>query len=246
VGIGFAVVLQLAAINFAPLVVVQPLGVVALIVGALLSSRMTRRRLARGEIHAVVLSSVGVGVFVVSSAMVVTNATTTAGGALATLTLGAGVVGIALITITIARQKLTAIVAVCAAGVLYGFVAVYAKVLLSRLRTDALDPINLATIAGLIASLLLGLYFVHTAHSLGSPALVIAGLTVVDPIVAIALSTALLGEGGEALNAAPWILLIWAASASVAIVGVAKLSRHHALAHDIDVGVGRPTRPAAV
>ena len=68
----------------------------------------------------------------------------------------------------------------------------------------------------------------QTAYSLGSPDLVIAGLTVVDPLIAVAIGIAVLGE---ASNAPLWVIPVWAIAAAIAIYGVLQLAKHHPQTH---------------
>ena len=56
---------------------------------------------------------------------------------------------------------------------------------------------------GLAAAGLGGFYLVQTAYAVGPPDLVIAGLTVVDPIVAVGIGVIVLGE---AQNAPLWAI----------------------------------------
>jgi hypothetical protein len=62
----------------------------------------------------------------------------------------------------------------------------------------------------------------------GSPDLVIAGLTVIDPLVAVAIGIVVLGEAA----AVPvWALFIWMIAAALAIYGVFQLAKHHPQTH---------------
>jgi hypothetical protein len=71
----------------------------------------------------------------------------------------------------------------------------------------------------------LGSWFVQSAYSGGPPDLVIAGLTVIDPIVGIAIGITILGELRPDVHAVMAIAM--GTAASLAIVGVIALSRHH-------------------
>jgi len=79
-------------------------------------------------------------------------------------------------------------------------------------------------LAGVVAAILVGGWLVQQAFTSGPPEVVVACLTVVDPIVAVLFGIVLLGEG----NATPsghWVVL--GAAAFAATVGVAVLARHH-------------------
>src|SRR5690349_2936390 len=87
-----------------------------------------------------------------------------------------------------------------------------------------LDPAVLTTVAGVVAAILTGGWLIQQAFASGPPEVVAACLTVVDPIVAVLFGVVLLGEG-NATSSAHWAVLIAAAIAATAGVGV--LARHH-------------------
>jgi hypothetical protein len=122
------------------------------------------------------------------------------------------------------RERLRAMFYIVAAGTLYGFVVTIAKVLINRWRTDNIDPLMIVCLVGLVAAALLGGYFVQTAYSVGSPDLVIAGLTVIDPLVAIAIAIAVLGEADRF---PPFAIAGLGVGGALAVVGVILLARHH-------------------
>jgi hypothetical protein len=66
---------------------------------------------------------------------------------------------------------------------------------------------------------------VQTAFAAGPPDLVIAGLTVIDPMVGVLLGLLVLGEAVPGFSVPVGMLM--AAAGGVAIVGVAVLSQHH-------------------
>ena len=80
----------------------------------------------------------------------------------------------------------------------------------------------------MLAAAALGGYFVQTAYSVGSPDLVIAGLTVIDPLVAISIGIVVLGEASEA----PWWAIpVWMLAGALAVIGVFQLAKHHPQTH---------------
>ena len=101
---------------------------------------------------------------------------------------------------------------------LYGFVATLAKVVINRVGNEiagvtgggTFEWLTIVCIVGLLLAAALGAYFVQTAYSVGSPDLVIAGLTVVDPLVAVAIGIAVLGEAAQVPL---WALFIWIVAA---------------------------------
>ena len=71
---------------------------------------------------------------------------------------------------------------------------------------------------------LLGMVFVQNAYSSGPPDLVIAGLTVIDPLVAVLIGIAVLNE---AANASLGAVLIFIGAGTVALIGVLGLAKFH-------------------
>lgn len=226
--LALAVVFQLTALGFAPLIVVQPLGVVALVITAVVNARVSRIQLDRHAIRAIMLCVGGVGVFVTIAAVYAVEREITQTQLLIVLgVLGLVTAGFGL-AFALLRRTATAMFYIVGAGVLYGFVATLAKVVLNRIVNGNLDWLTLVAVVALLASAVLGGYFVQTAYSVGSPDLVIAGLTVVDPLVAVLIGVIVLGEA----SLIPPVAAIAAVIVGViAIVGVIQLAKHHPQTH---------------
>ena len=73
-----------------------------------------------------------------------------------------------------------------------------------------------AALLALLAATVLGGYFVQTAYSSGPPDLVIAGLTVIDPIVAVSIGIIVLQE----TSGAPWYAIL-----AFAVAGATRFRR---------------------
>jgi hypothetical protein len=231
--LSLAIVLQLTSLSFAPLTVVQPLGAVALVVTALINARITKVPLDRIAVRAIVVCVLGVATFVTVAAFVTNSHPITATQLY--IVLGILVVILAVfVTLFLRMRRRTArpIFYVIAAGVLFGFVVTLAKVVIDRVKTlaigdfqiDATDILTLLCVVGLLAAALLGTYLVQTAHSSNPPDIVVAGLTVIDPIVAVSIGIIVLGE---AADAPLWAVIVFLLAAGAAIWGVVSLSRHH-------------------
>lgn len=222
--LGLAIVLQLTSLNFAPLIVVQPLGAIALVITAILNARVTHSRLTKATKRAIAFCVGGVALFVTVAAFTAVDKAVDE-GQLITILIILVVVLLALGGAFLAfRRKASAIFYILGAGILYGFVATLAKVVISRVQQGDFEFLSILAIVGLLAAAALGAYFVQTAYSSGPPDLVIAGLTVVDPLVAVGIGIVILGEA----SAAPW----WAIPAfivagAIAVYGVFDLAKHH-------------------
>ena len=130
------------------------------------------------------------------------------------------------------------------AGILYGFVATLAKVVIKRIEAGQFEWITAVCVLALVSAAAVGAYFVQTAYSSGPPDLVIAGLTVVDPLVAVLIGMVVLGEAA----AAPWwVLIIFAIAGGIAVWGVVGLARYHpqVLSESQELGITRGSTPAA-
>ncbi|PCN46465.1 multidrug DMT transporter permease [Curtobacterium sp. 'Ferrero'] len=222
--LGVAVVLQLVSITFAPLIVVQPLGAVALVVTTWFSSRATGVPLGHRARRAVWTCIIGVGIFVGIAAFVGHESAITRQQLITVLVILAVVLAIVLVSFRFVAQHRNALYYIAGAGILYGFVATLAKVVLNRFVNGTFDWLTAVAIVGVVVAAALGGYFVQNAYSSGSADLVIAGLTVIDPIVAVGIGVIVLDEAAGA----PWGAVAgFVVAAGVAITGVFLLAKHH-------------------
>ncbi len=227
-----AMLLQLASLTFAPLIVVQPVGVAALVFASLLTAYTARAWPSRAEVRAITTSVVGVGAFVTVAAMVSTQRPIRDEQLLAVL-IALAVVLVAALVITVVRRgrRVPPVLLVIVGGVFSGFVATLGKTVILRVQTALvahdyrIDQSNLLTLGcllGIAVSGSLSIYLVQTAHTVNSPEVVVAGLTVIDPFVAVVLGITILGE---ATDAPAWSMFAFAAAGAVAIWGVLDLAR---------------------
>lgn len=222
--LGLAVVLQLTSLYFAPIIVVQPLGALALVITAVVNSRVSKVALDRKSIQAIAFCVSGVAIFVTVAAFTA-KSTPVSTGQLAVILALLGVITMGFsLAFAFLRNRFKAIAYILAAGVLYGFVATLAKVVIDRTKTGDFEWLTVLCIVALLAAAALGGYFVQNAYSSGPPDLVIAGLTVVDPLVAVTIGIVVLQEA----SGAPWYAAIaYALAAGLAIFGVFQLAKHH-------------------
>lgn len=230
-----AIALQMVSMSFAPLIVVQPIGVAALVFTAIITARMTRTRPSRGEMLSIATCVVGLSGFVTIAALVSTQSTIGATQLIAVLvTLGAVLVVALAVFLMNRGRSIRPIVYVLLGGAFSGFVAALGKTVILRVQTAwhtrdlSLDPSNLLTIGclvGIAVAGLLSMYFIQTAHAANKPEVVVGGLTVIDPFVAIVLAVTILGE---AAHAPLWAIIGFVVSGAVAVAGVFALARSQA------------------
>ncbi|TAL42136.1 MAG: multidrug DMT transporter permease [Salinibacterium sp.] len=231
--LGLAIVLQLTSLGLSPITVVQPLGAVALVMTAIMNSRTSKVPLDRVSIRAIILCVTGVGIFVTVAAMVTKSNPITTTQLSIVLAILAVVLTVFAVLFALLRKRIKPIFYIVGAGFLFGFVATLAKVIIDRVKTIVIVEFHIRDVewllvlcfVGLILAALLGTYFVQTAYASGPPDLVVAGLTVIDPLVAVSIGIVVLGE---AANAPGWAVIAWIIAGAMAIFGVLSLSRHHA------------------
>ena len=222
--LGLAILSQLTALTFAPLIVVQPLGAVALVITAVVNARVTRVRLHRLAIRAIALCVAGVAIFVTIAAFVAHETPISNGQLLTVLVILVIVLAVAGVLFALLRRRMKAIIYIVGAGVLYGFVATLAKVVINRIVSGNFEWLTVTCLIALLAASVLGAYFVQNAYASGPPDLVIAGLTVIDPLVAVGIGVIVLGEASDA----PWYaVLAFIIAGAIATYGVFQLAKHH-------------------
>jgi drug/metabolite transporter (DMT)-like permease len=222
--LGLAIVLQLTSLNFAPLIVVQPLGAIALVMTTILNARVTKVSPTRASLVAIALCVGGVGLFVTVAAFTAVDKPVTDAN-LVTILIMLAIVLVAFgFAFFFLRNRFKAIFYIIGAGVVYGFVATLAKVIINRAQHGNFEWLTLTCVLGLLLAAGLGAYFVQNAYASGPPDLVIAGLTVVDPLVAVGIGIVVLGEASQAPL---WASIVFVVAGIIAIWGVFLLAKYH-------------------
>jgi drug/metabolite transporter (DMT)-like permease len=222
-------VMNAIALVSAPLTVVQPIGAIALVITTIVNSKDQGLSINRATVVAISACVTGSALFVVLAVNVTQeNHHVSGSDELTIVLLLALAVGLFGTLALLFKHRMSAFIYILGAGVLFGFVAVLTRIIGKHL----LDPNGLGllnvqwySVVAIVAAGGLGSWFVQSAYSGGPPDLVIAGLTVIDPIVGIAIGIAILGELRPDVHAVMAIAM--GTAASLAIVGVIALSRHH-------------------
>jgi drug/metabolite transporter (DMT)-like permease len=227
--LALGMVMNAIALVSAPLTVVQPIGAIALVITTVVNAKDQGLSINRATVVAISACVTGSALFVLLAVNVTQeNHHVNSDDELTIVLLLALAVGIFGTLAVLFKHRMSAFIYILGAGVLFGFVAVLTRIIGKHL----LDPNGLFllnvqwyTLIAIVAAGGLGSWFVQSAYSGGPPDLVIAGLTVIDPMVGIAIGIVILGELRPDVHAVMAIAM--AAAATLAIVGVIALSRHH-------------------
>lgn len=219
-----AILLQLSALLLAPLIVVQPIGALALIITSLLNAKIYKVRLDKRTLFAIAITMLGVGGFVVSAAAGASEVLMSNAKLLQVVFVMFGFIALFTTLFFFSKGRVGPLEYIFGAGILYGFVASLAKVVLGRISQGDFDLLTLLGLGALVFATALGGWFVQNAYASGPPDLVIAGLTVVDPAVAVVIAIFILGEVDEASMAQ---LVTFSVAGAVAMAGVFMLARVH-------------------
>lgn len=230
------------ALVLAPLSVVQPVGVLAVPMAVVLTALRDRRRPRAGVRSGVAATVGGVALFVALAAdTAVPGPIPAAAAALVAAVAAVPVAALAAMAAS-TSGRVRCVAAATAGAVAFGLVAALVRVLSQQLGAGVLEPTDapvLATLAGIGVALVLGGWLVQQGFAAGPAEVVVACLTVVDPIVAVLLGVLLLGEGAATAGGTAALLAL---AALVAAAGVLGLARH--VPQAAPAPEARPVRPA--
>lgn len=232
--LGVAILLQMGSLTFAPLIVVQPIGVSALVFTVLFTAIARRKAPTRQVVRAIAVSVVGVAAFVTVAAVVSTQSTITSDQLIAVLIVLGSMLVLTATVMYLGRHRPTPpLMWVLLGAIFSAFVATLGKTVILRVQTalrthsfafDLANTLTIVCILGIGVAAALSIYFVQRAHVDNRPDVVVAGLTVIDPTVAVILGITILGE---AAHAPLWSVFAFIAAGAVAVSGVVMLSRAH-------------------
>jgi glycosyltransferase involved in cell wall biosynthesis len=209
------------ALSMAPLVVVQPIGVLAIGITVLLAVAGGRERLTAPTLFATLASTIGVGMFVVLAAGGADQGSQQPGVEVR-ITIATAVI-VLLLGVTGMRAKgwLRAPALAAAAGVCFGLVSVLTRVVSEHVRSADLGGIGIGWVIGIPIAVAAGAWFVQQAHASGRPDTVVACQSVVDPLVGVLVGAICFGEAGQT---GPVVVIGELACAVLAVVGIVALA----------------------
>jgi uncharacterized membrane protein len=218
---GAAALLHVAALGYGPLTVVQPLGVLTLVLALPLSAAVVRRRVTFPEWHGAALTMVGlVGLLLLTSSAGPLEALL-APQALVIIGVTVGVL-LALTTLAARRSPLSrSLLHATAAGLAFGVSSALAQTLSVHLSQEGpgalLTPVGVVETVAVAALTTAGLLLSQAAYrgGLGAP---LAASTLVNPAAAAAIGVALLGQQYTSGTAGAALALATAAVASRGVI----------------------------
>lgn len=227
-------VFQVFALRMAPVTVVEPAGVIGIVVGVLLGLRTRGERLRRSTGWALTMILVGTVAFAVLAALNTAPVPITTEALLSAGAMVAVVVACCRFAARLLHGRARFLVLGVGGGTAYGCTSTLVRAATERYAAHGIGVELLGILVGLAAAILAGFWLVQRAHAEGPPEGTVANLTVVDPLVAVSIGIGVLGE-------APGLTWPIAAAgllfAALAIGGVVRLSR------DIPTGADFPQDP---
>jgi hypothetical protein len=202
-------------------VIVQPVGVLAIAVAAMLAARSSGRRLSRLAVLAIAACVAGVGLFVTSSARNPVSASVPAGAETRACVIAAILAGSLAIAARGLGGRRRCLGYAAAAAVAYGLVSVLIHAGAARVQAGGIERLSALTAPAMVVALAGGAWFVQQAYASGPPQVAVATQTVLDPLFGIGIAVVLFGEGARMSTATVAAL---AASGALAITGVLGLA----------------------
>ncbi|MFT4147361.1 MAG: DMT family transporter [Micrococcaceae bacterium] len=225
---GLGMLLNLTALRYAPLMIVQPLGSLAVVITTLINTKAIGGRLNQKAMMGILACVFGSVAFVIGAMHITNEQTITREQEEFTMRIMLVVFCIVAFMMTFLKKWAPPFSYVLSAGILFGFVSVLTRITLTQFfdsNGKGWANVNFIALAALVICSLFGSWVVQNAYSKQPPDMVSAGLTVIDPIVGVSIGIVLLGEAKSPVNIP--ISLGMVVAAGIAISGVVTLSKFH-------------------
>lgn len=219
--------IHLTALTFAPVAVVQPVGILAVPWSVLLASRIHKHRVSGRLWTAVAITIVGVVGFTFFSAKYATGEKE--------ITFGPMVSAFVMVCIVCAILSVFAMRAApwakamlwsAVGATFYGLASGFMKA--AMLLYEHGHPLTgwrfIATIAMMLACYGLGVWMIQQGYASGPAEITVGTMTTVDPFVAVLFGLIVLGEG---VGLTLWQIIGMIVFGGIAVYGVVKLSKDH-------------------
>lgn len=230
--IALGAVFHIVAITLAPITLVQPVGVLAVVFTIVMAARQRRFWPGSRVWLGAVTTIVGLGVFVACASRTIGHGSTDLPDSLVSRDLWWAVVVLAVVTVLFAGlgmlgpSWLRCLSWAAACATLFGLASALMRTLTLLLRVGHgwLTPAVVGVLATMAVAYGAGGWLAQQAYASGPPEIVISCLTVLDPLVAVTFGLVVLREGLH-IDLVPGVVM--ALFAALATVGVLVLTRHH-------------------
>ncbi len=219
--------IHIIAVYLAPITVVQPIGILAVIWSVLIAARLNRTAPTRTMWAAVICSVVGIVFFTVLSTRHAANSRSASIQAMVVTTAVVWAVALVFAAVGWLGPRWIRNLAWSWGGsVLYGLGTGYMKIMTVVLRDHQVftGPEFWGAGLGLILAYGVGGWFIQQGYASGPAEVVVGSMTTIDPLAAVAVGLVVLGEGALL---SPGVAVGMALAGAMAAGGVAVLSRFH-------------------
>jgi hypothetical protein len=216
-------VLHVLALGWAPLAVVQPIGVTTVLFAIPVGAVLARARPRLRELAAALVTVAGLAALL--AGMQVSTAPPVLNGcdlALLVPVVGGGVVVLVLLA-RLSSSSLRTVLLGCSAGATFGTTAALVRLLTNRIALDGAAGLIGWVTPVVVGTAVLGLLLEQAAYKSGHLGVAVAGYTVTDPLVAVVVGVEVLHQPARAAHPA------WSVTEVLVVVaGVVLLARNTA------------------
>lgn len=220
--------IHLAALSFAPVTVVQPVGILAVPWSVLLAARIHKHQLSTKLWTAVAITVAGVVGFTIFSSL---YATEVGKPEFTPMLISFIVVCVICAVLSFAAMKAApwakAMMWSSVGAIFYGLASGFMKAAMELLKHPDVHWTGwefIATVAMMLACYGLGVWMIQQGYASGPAEITVGTMTTVDPFVAVLFGLIVLGEGAK-MGVVPAIAM--AVFGAIAVYGVMLLSKDH-------------------
>lgn len=225
--VAFGACIHLTAVYLAPITVVQPIGILAVIWSVFIAARLNHTTPTRTMWLAVACSVVGIVFFTVLSTRHASRSSSASLHAMIITTAVVWAVAAGLVVVGLIGPRWMRNLGWSWAGsVLYGLGTGYMKIMTVVFKDHQLftGPEFWAALLGLVLAYGVGGWLIQQGYASGPAEVVVGSMTTIDPLAAVLVGLVVLGEGA---NLTPGIAIGMGLAGALAAGGVAVLSRFH-------------------
>ena len=225
--VAFGACIHIAAVYLAPITVVQPIGILAVIWSVLIAARIHHSTPTRTMWLAVACSVVGIVIFTILSTRHVAHSRSASLHAMLVTTGVVWAVALAFAAVGMVGPRWMRCLGWSWGGaVLYGLGTGYMKIMTVVFKNHQTftGPEFWVALAGLALAYGIGGWLIQQGYASGPAEVVVGSMTTIDPLAAVIVGLVVLGEGARLT---PAVAIGMALAGALAAGGVAVLSRFH-------------------